>query len=58
MDYDALSHDDAGKEHIQREKLESISQALLQTVSLSVVENNFAMLLFWVFETETYVPDG
>jgi len=47
MDYDALSDDDAGKEHIQREKLESTSQALLQTVSLSAVENNFAILLFF-----------
>lgn len=47
MNYDALSHDDTGKEHIQREKLESISQALLQTVSLSVAEKNFAILLLW-----------
>lgn len=47
MDYDALSHDDAGKDHIQREKLESISRALLQTVSLPVVQNNFAILLFF-----------
>lgn len=47
MNYDALSHDDTGKEHIQREKLESISQALLQTVSLSVAGKNFAILLLW-----------
>lgn len=46
MDYDVLSHDDAGKEHIQRKELESISQALSQTVSLPVLENNFAILLF------------
>lgn len=38
--------DDVGKEHNHFEKLEHISQALLQTVSLSVIENNFVILLF------------
>lgn len=37
--------DDVGKEHNHSEKLEYISQALLQTVSLSVIENNFVILL-------------
>lgn len=39
--------DDVGKKQNCTEKLEHISQALLQTVSLSVTENNFAILLFF-----------
>lgn len=38
--------DDVGKEHNHSEKLEHIRQALLQTVSLSAIENNFVILLF------------
>lgn len=58
MDCDALSHDDAGKEHIQRKELESISQALLQTVSLPVVGKQFCnFILFWVTERETSIPE-
>lgn len=48
--------DDAGKKRNCTEKLEHIRQALLQTVSLSVTENNFAILLFFKIETEASIP--
>lgn len=58
MNYDAFTNDDAGKEHIQREKVECISEALLQTVSLVSRWKQFCNItFFWVSETGIPIPD-